>query len=88
MKQLIQQAGTHNVSQSLVIIVYFLLKNHDQREALQMALKPLFAGEANRATPSLRQLEKVPYLTACIKEGLRHVYPLDSVGESPINAII
>ncbi|KAJ5860070.1 cytochrome P450 [Penicillium soppii] len=71
LSQLIQQAGTHNVSKTLAIIVYFLLRHEDQQEALRRALEPLFAGDAAQAAPSLQQMERVPYLTACIKEGLR-----------------
>jgi cytochrome P450 len=73
--QLIQQAGTHNVSQALAIIVYFLLRNEDQEAALRGALEPIFTANGT-SRPSLKELEKVPYLSACIKEGLRQVYSL------------
>ncbi|KAL2833610.1 cytochrome P450 [Aspergillus pseudoustus] len=74
---LIQQAATHNPSQALSLLVYFLLQNPEHEAALRRALEPLFTKTSKNTTsndrllPSLHELENVPYLVACVREGLR-----------------
>jgi Cytochrome P450 len=49
-----------------------MLQNPDMEKELRRELQPLYAQNPTRI-PSVRELEKLPYLTGCIKEGLRCV---------------
>ncbi|KAE9371229.1 cytochrome P450 [Stipitochalara longipes BDJ] len=67
---LIQQAGTYNVSYTLSAIITRLLLDPTRLAILRTELGLIVAQSANNA-PTWRELEKLPYLTAVIKEGLR-----------------
>lgn len=65
--QILLGAGSVSTARSLHFIIFYLLSNPHMRERLQGELKD--TGE----TPTWSQLEKLPYLQAVIKEGLRYV---------------
>ncbi|KAJ5356412.1 cytochrome P450 [Penicillium concentricum] len=66
--QLIQQVGTYNSGRTIETIVAFLSLDDDKRNILCEALRPVFA---HSDSVRWKELEKIPYLSACIKEGLR-----------------
>ncbi|KAE8328708.1 cytochrome P450 [Aspergillus sergii] len=68
--QLIQQGAVHNVSLSLAMTIYCLLCQPDEQEKLKRELEPSFSKYPERL-PSFSELESLPHLSACIKEGLR-----------------
>jgi hypothetical protein len=70
-QQLIQQAGTHNVSYTMSAIITHLLLNPTKLQIMRAELAPVFA---KTNLPTWRTLEKLPYLTAVIKEGLRSAF--------------
>jgi len=76
--QLIQQAGAHNVSFSLTTIITYLLLDSEKEAILRKELEDVFHGSnhTDDGGPSWRDLEKCVYLSACIKEGLRYVFPV------------
>jgi hypothetical protein len=55
----------------MTAIIVYLSLNRDKEEKLRAALAPLFNGNESVQSPVWKDLEKVPYLSACIKEGLR-----------------
>jgi cytochrome P450 len=70
--QLIQQAGAHNVSHTLSTIAVHLLQNESKLASLRAELDEIWKRhEAQSSTPSWTELEKAPYLSACVTEGLR-----------------
>lgn len=72
--QLIQQAGAHNVSHTLATIVTYLLLGPEKLAPLLTELEGAWAGRevgAPENAPTWFELEKLPYLRACISEGLR-----------------
>jgi cytochrome P450 len=70
--QLIQQAGAHNVSHTLSTIAVHLLQDEGKLKSLQAELDAIWERhEAQSSTPSWSELEKAPYLSACVTEGLR-----------------
>lgn len=74
--QLIQQAGAHNVSHTLGTIVTYLLLDPKKLELLREELEMIWTkGRDEEKTgasgPSWTELEKAPYLSAVIAEGLR-----------------
>ncbi|KAI0970956.1 cytochrome P450 [Xylaria arbuscula] len=70
--QLIQQAGAHNLSHTLGTIVTYLLLNPEKAEPLRKELKNIWDKHDGKfTTPSLLELEKAPYLSATVAEGLR-----------------
>lgn len=73
--QLIQQAGAHNVSHTLGTIVGYLLLNPSKLEPLREELAGVWVnrGEKVSAEPDWLELEKAPYLSAVVYEGLRCV---------------
>lgn len=72
--QLIQQAGAHNVSHTLSTIVMYLLKDRNKLDPLLSELDNIWKfHESQLSTPSWIDLEKAPYLSACVTEGLRLV---------------
>jgi len=70
--KLLQQAGTHNVAQTLGTIIVSLLLDPLRLDKLRAELALYFVDLGNQ-TPKLRDLEKLPYLSGCFKEGLRQV---------------
>ncbi|TWU78279.1 hypothetical protein ED733_008291 [Metarhizium rileyi] len=70
--QLIQQAGSYNVSHTLGTIIVYLLHDPRKLEPLRKELGLIWAcHDGNASQPSWIELEKAPYLTACVTEGLR-----------------
>ncbi|KAG8161928.1 hypothetical protein KVR01_007693 [Diaporthe batatas] len=66
--QILLGAGSVSTARTLHFITFYLLSNPHMRERLEQELRDI--GE--QATWS--QLERLPYLQALIKEGLRHSY--------------
>ena len=65
-------AGTITTARTLDFMVYYIAANDSIRSTLNDELKDIMA-QYPEIFPSLTQLEKLPYLTAVIKEGLRYV---------------
>ncbi|KAK5637596.1 hypothetical protein RRF57_013311 [Xylaria bambusicola] len=63
-------AGTIITSATLSIITYYVLADPNIERRLRKDLENMMCGYPVKF-PSWNDLEKVPYLTACIKEGLR-----------------
>lgn len=63
-------AGTITTSSTLAIITYYVLANPHVEGKLRAQLREVMAGFPDKF-PTWTELEKVPYLVACIKEGLR-----------------
>lgn len=68
--QVMFSAGTVNNARTLEFILYYLLAKDHMRHRLQEELKDIMAGYPFKK-PSWADLEKLPYLQAIIKEGLR-----------------
>ncbi|KAI1292590.1 putative cytochrome P450 [Xylaria venustula] len=66
--QILLGAGSVSTARTLHFIVFYLLSNPHMREKLEDELEDM------SAQPTWSQLEKLPYLQAIIKEGLRHSY--------------
>lgn len=62
--------GSISASRSIEILVYYILANDHVRVRLQEELREPMAGYPEKV-PTWFQLEKLPYLSAIIKEGLR-----------------
>lgn len=73
-EQLIQQGAVHNVSLSLAMTLFYVLQMDDIQAKLRQELKPYFSREQG-SVPTLSELEKLPFLSACLKEGLRLAVP-------------
>ena len=63
-------AGTASAARALSTISYYTLANSHIKERLQRELKSVTAGYSEKS-PRWADLEKVVYLQAVIKEGLR-----------------
>ncbi|KAI1196100.1 putative benzoate 4-monooxygenase cytochrome P450 [Nemania serpens] len=63
-------AGTITTSATLSTTVYFVLADPANEKRLRNDLKDITSGYPE-VIPSWTELEKIPYLTACVKEGLR-----------------
>ena len=50
-----------------------MLQHPEMEKRLREELEPLYANDPDRI-PTNRELEKLPYLTGCVKEGLRYVF--------------
>ena len=70
--QVILGAGTASSARTLDFISYYILANPLIRSRLGEELKDVMANYP-RDVPSWAQLEKLPYLQAVIKEGLRYL---------------
>ena len=66
-----QQAGSHNVAHTTASIIAYLGMDKEKEQTLRDAVAPVFGGEISNETVSWYELERVPYLQACIQEGLR-----------------
>lgn len=70
--QLLQQAGAMNVSHTLGTIVTYLLLDKDVLNPLAKELEEVYAEQDGVVrAPTWKELEKLPYLNACVQEGLR-----------------
>lgn len=63
-------AGTLTSANTLAMIVFYVLSNPHTEQRLRQDLKEVMACFPEK-TPLWTDLEKIPYLQACIKEGLR-----------------
>ena len=68
--QVVISAGVHTTSRTLEYIAYHLIANDKFRSQLQKELEPIMVGFPEEM-PSVSQLEKLPYLSGVVKEGLR-----------------
>ncbi|KAL9032134.1 MAG: hypothetical protein Q9180_006680, partial [Flavoplaca navasiana] len=79
-------AGSETTAMTLSLITYHLLANPDMLAKLREALEQTIPD--SNSLPSLTQLEAIPYLYACIQEGLRLAYGtsnrLSRVSRTPI----
>ncbi|KAI0404814.1 putative cytochrome P450 [Xylaria palmicola] len=66
--QILLGAGSVSTARTLHFIAFYLLSNPHMRERLEDELKDTWA------QPTWSQLERLPYLQAIVKEGLRHSY--------------
>ena len=64
-------AGTTTTAHALESITYYVSVNQPVRNRLSSELKDVMA-RYPRELPSISELEKLPYLNAVIKEGLRY----------------
>jgi cytochrome P450 len=62
--------GSINPSATLTLITFYILSSPNIRKRLTEALEAVTAGFPERF-PTWAEFEKVPYLVACVKEGLR-----------------
>lgn len=65
-------AGTITTAGTLTLVTYFILANPTIEKRLREDLKEATACYPEQM-PRWADLEKIPYLTGCIKEGLRFV---------------
>ncbi len=65
-------AGVVPTTGAIKLILYYILANPHIETRLREELKYIMAGFPEKV-PSWAELEKLPYLTGCIKEGLRFV---------------
>lgn len=70
LRQLIQQNGIFHVSHTIETVITHLAMNRQQRQNLKDELATLWRDHPEQ-TDSWTALQKLPYLTACIYEGLR-----------------
>lgn len=63
-------AGGESTTQVLITMAYCLIASPEKLTKLRNELRSLMPS-ATSPIPTLRQLEKLPYLTGCVKEGLR-----------------
>lgn len=68
--QVLMGAGTVTTARSMDHLVFHILSNERVRLRLREELADAMADWPEK-TPSWQTLEKLPYLQACIKEGLR-----------------
>ena len=71
--QVLLGAGSASTARTLDFIVYYVLADLRIRTRLQEELRDIMLAYPN-VIPSWAELEKLPYLQAIIKEGLRSVY--------------
>jgi len=72
------------VSHTLGGIIFYLTEDEAKQKPLRNELRVLF-GEDPETSPAWRDLEKAPYLTAVIQEGLRCV---SNVNHSPKTLLV
>ncbi|OAP60324.1 hypothetical protein AYL99_05326 [Fonsecaea erecta] len=65
-------AGSDTVTISLTAIVYHLLKNPDRTATLTAEVR---GDSSSGDTPLFKDIQRLPYLDACIKEGMRLTSP-------------
>jgi cytochrome P450 len=64
--------GTMTTARALTTITYFVLADPAIEARLREALAPVMRGYPE-AVPRWAELERIPYLAACVREGLRWV---------------
>ncbi|KAL4956340.1 cytochrome P450 [Aspergillus filifer] len=69
--QLVQQAGINPMSSCLQTIITHSALNPAKRQKLRSELQSLLSASPTPSDVSWKQLEQLPYLDACINEGLR-----------------
>lgn len=70
--QVLLGAGTASTARTLDFICYYILANEKIKTTLQNELRGVMS-EYPEKVPSWADLEKLPYLQALIKEGLRYL---------------
>jgi cytochrome P450 len=70
--QILLGAGSVSTARTLHFVAFYLLSNPSMHERLEDELKDTMA-KWPIERPTWSQLEKLPYLQALIKEGLRYV---------------
>ncbi|KAL8660598.1 MAG: hypothetical protein Q9202_006407 [Teloschistes flavicans] len=63
-------AGGESTSQVLTALTFALVANPEKLKKLREELRTVMP-HSDSPVPTLKQLEKLPYLTGCVKEGLR-----------------
>lgn len=71
--QVLLGAGTVSSARTLDFICFYVLANDQMKSKLQVELRAVMANYPT-SFPTFNELEKLPYLTALIKEGLRYVH--------------
>lgn len=71
--QIFLGAGSVSVARTLDFLSYYIISNEDFLKRLQEELRPLMVDFPDKM-PSFFELEKLPFLQALIKEGLRLSY--------------
>lgn len=74
--QVIVSAGTETTAWTLSVTTFFLLANPNALRKLREELEVAFPDPSQ--VPALASLEQLPYLHACIQEGLRLSYGVSS----------
>ena len=72
--QVLIGSGTITTAGTMGFICYYIMSNPAIRKRLEEELKPVMEGYPEKK-PTWAQLEKVAYLQALIKEGLRYFSP-------------
>ncbi|KAI1380471.1 putative cytochrome P450 [Hypoxylon crocopeplum] len=70
--QIIIGAGTETTAWTLSVIIFYVLNDRKVYDTLMAELKRAIPNPTSR--PSCNDLERLPYLSACISEGLRLSY--------------
>ncbi|KAL1863207.1 hypothetical protein Plec18170_000037 [Paecilomyces lecythidis] len=79
--QVVVGAGTETTSWALTVAMFYILENPSIRQRLEtelLSLKPNQENSDKKSSPKLSDLERLPYLTACIQECLRLSYGVTS----------
>lgn len=71
-------AGTITTSSTLTVASYFILEDAEIQKRLGKELKDVL-GNYPESFPRWADLEKIPFLTGCIKEGLRSVLSIFAI---------
>ena len=78
--QVLIGSGTITTAGTMGFLVYYIMANPAMRKRLTEELKPVMEGYPEKK-PTWAQLEKVTYLQALIKEGLRYAFLVSLVAE-------
>lgn len=71
---LVLGAGTATTTRALNLVTYYVLANPEIEERLRKEIKDFGVTDGYPGKmPKWLEVEKLPYLAACIKEGLRYV---------------
>jgi len=75
--QVLLGAGSASTARTIDFIVYYIVADERVRARLQDELREIMSVYPDKV-PAWAELEKLSYLQAIIKEGLRYVYPCHS----------